>query len=249
MLIRQVGQTHSFFSASFYILNVTSSKITNHHIFLVAIPQSVASPQQQHVQQQQQQSQILTFSPTPSIVSLAGTPAPSALEAPKVTKLERKSASPQIAPKNVTSPSNAPVAAPNQNDDDDDEDEGEEEEDEEDMEDDDNEDDADGDKTATRTTKQRNAASAPAADDAEPPLQLVCLWRDCDTPFETMEQLNEHVTEQHIGSGKACYSCDWQGCHRKQKPFTKRHKMYNHLRTHTGERPFRCLVPGMSSLL
>lgn len=137
------------------------------------------------------------------------------------------------------------MAAPNQNDDDDEEDEGEEEEDEEDMEDDDNEEDADGDKSATRATKQQSLPSETAADDSEPPLQLVCLWRDCDTPFETMDQLNEHVTEQHIGSGKACYSCDWQGCHRKQKPFTKRHKMYNHLRTHTGERPFRCLVPGM----
>ncbi|KAI8352545.1 hypothetical protein B0O80DRAFT_369788, partial [Mortierella sp. GBAus27b] len=66
----------------------------------------------------------------------------------------------------------------------------------------------------------------------------------CNTPFETMAELNDHVAETHIGSGKACYSCDWQGCPRKMKPFTKRHKMYNHLRTHTGERPFKCNVPG-----
>ncbi|KAF8928359.1 hypothetical protein BGZ47_001687 [Haplosporangium gracile] len=209
-----------------------------------AIPQPVASPQRQHLQQLQQQPQILTFSPTPPVASLTGTPAPTALEASKIATAERKSASPQFAPKNVTSPANALVAAPSQNDDDDDEDEGDEDEDEEDMEDDDNEEDGDGDKSATRATKQRNTSSGTATDDAEPSMQLVCLWRDCDTPFETMEQLNEHVTEQHIGSGKACYSCDWQGCHRKQKPFTKRHKMYNHLRTHTGERPFKCLVPG-----
>ncbi|KAK3809123.1 MAG: hypothetical protein J3Q66DRAFT_288239, partial [Benniella sp.] len=67
---------------------------------------------------------------------------------------------------------------------------------------------------------------------------------NCNTPFDTMKKLNEHVTDNHIGSGKASYSCDWQGCHRQQKPFTKRHKMYNHLRTHTGERPFKCSVPG-----
>ncbi|KAI9253835.1 hypothetical protein BDA99DRAFT_442969, partial [Phascolomyces articulosus] len=33
-------------------------------------------------------------------------------------------------------------------------------------------------------------------------------------------------------------------CPRNQKPFTKRHKMHNHLRTHTGERPFECKEPG-----
>ncbi|KAI8144549.1 hypothetical protein BJV82DRAFT_607679 [Fennellomyces sp. T-0311] len=40
------------------------------------------------------------------------------------------------------------------------------------------------------------------------------------------------------------YSCEWEGCPRNQKPFTKRHKMYNHLRTHTGERPFVCTKSG-----
>ncbi|KAG0374237.1 hypothetical protein BGX24_010643 [Mortierella sp. AD032] len=176
--------------------------------------------------------------PSDNMLEMPGALAPGVLEAPQNTLSDRKSASPQLAVKTVTSPVT-------QNDDDDDEDEGDEEEDEEDIDDDDNEDDAEGDnKTSTRATKPRNIPSEAATDDTEPPLQLVCLWRDCNTPFETMEQLNEHVTENHIGSGKACYSCDWQGCHRQQKPFTKRHKMYNHLRTHTGERPFKCLVPG-----
>lgn len=40
------------------------------------------------------------------------------------------------------------------------------------------------------------------------------------------------------------YLCEWEGCPRNQKPFTKRHKMYNHLRTHTGERPFVCQKEG-----
>ncbi|KAI9323434.1 hypothetical protein BX666DRAFT_1820021, partial [Dichotomocladium elegans] len=52
------------------------------------------------------------------------------------------------------------------------------------------------------------------------------------------------IRDDHVGSGKAAYICFWEGCPRHKKPFTKRHKMYNHMRTHTGERPFACTVPG-----
>ncbi|CAG8671791.1 4998_t:CDS:2 [Funneliformis caledonium] len=71
-----------------------------------------------------------------------------------------------------------------------------------------------------------------------------CMWRGCTKVLVSLDLLISHVGDSHIGSGKATYSCDWEGCTRGQKPFTKRHKMYNHLRTHTGERPFICSVNG-----
>ncbi|CAG8819644.1 20915_t:CDS:2, partial [Racocetra persica] len=71
-----------------------------------------------------------------------------------------------------------------------------------------------------------------------------CMWRGCTKVLDSLESLISHVGDSHIGSGKATYACDWEGCLRGQKPFTKRHKMYNHLRTHTGERPFVCSVNG-----
>lgn len=40
------------------------------------------------------------------------------------------------------------------------------------------------------------------------------------------------------------YYCKWAGCSRQDKPFVKRHKMHNHIRTHTGEKPFACKIQG-----
>ncbi|KAI8065709.1 hypothetical protein BC940DRAFT_240873, partial [Gongronella butleri] len=62
----------------------------------------------------------------------------------------------------------------------------------------------------------------------------------CDTVLDGLKQLNAHLSEVHVGSGKTAYVCEWENCLRQQKPFVKRHKMLNHLRTHTGERPYLC---------
>ncbi|KAI9251390.1 hypothetical protein BDA99DRAFT_521730 [Phascolomyces articulosus] len=73
-----------------------------------------------------------------------------------------------------------------------------------------------------------------------------CRWFKCDKITTTLDQLIIHIREDHVGSGKPAYFCFWAGCPRSKKPFTKRHKMHNHMRTHTGERPFQCTVQGCS---
>ncbi|KAJ9079254.1 hypothetical protein DSO57_1037345 [Entomophthora muscae] len=77
----------------------------------------------------------------------------------------------------------------------------------------------------------------------ESPSGQICQWADCHEAFRSMEDMIRHVVDNHIGSGKSSYACMWRGCKRGSKAFPKRHKMLNHFRTHTGEKPFQCRFP------
>lgn len=69
-----------------------------------------------------------------------------------------------------------------------------------------------------------------------------CHWSGCTASFESTASLMEHVSDDHVGSGKSLYHCHWDGCARAQegKGFTQRQKIMRHLRTHVGDKPFVC---------
>ncbi|KAF9986534.1 hypothetical protein BGZ75_001711 [Mortierella antarctica] len=71
-----------------------------------------------------------------------------------------------------------------------------------------------------------------------------CLWKSCNQVFGALDWLVSHVEEFHIGLGKSQYTCEWENCVVKQKPFHKHHQVIRHMRTHTGEKPFICTVDG-----
>ncbi|KAI8605464.1 hypothetical protein EDD21DRAFT_349981 [Dissophora ornata] len=71
-----------------------------------------------------------------------------------------------------------------------------------------------------------------------------CLWKNCNQVFGALDWLVGHVEEFHIGLGKSQYTCEWENCVVKQKPFHKHHQVIRHMRTHTGEKPFFCAVDG-----
>ena len=89
-----------------------------------------------------------------------------------------------------------------------------------------------------------------------PPIkqERTCMWIDqdqsepkkpCNKVFYTMHEIVNHITIDHVGGPEQTnHTCYWQECTRELKPFKAKYKLVNHIRVHTGEKPFPCPFPG-----
>ena len=89
----------------------------------------------------------------------------------------------------------------------------------------------------TRNTKQDEINKPknerrPTANASTPTVCVTerCRWRGCEHTFTNIDDLMNHLTAVHVGSGKNYYECFWNGCERNgQNGFGSKQKVCRHL--------------------
>lgn len=73
----------------------------------------------------------------------------------------------------------------------------------------------------------------------------VCRWDGCDVgDVGNMDNLVNHIHDEHIGTRQKKYSCEWVDCSRKGQMHASAYALRAHMRSHTREKPFYCELPG-----
>lgn len=71
----------------------------------------------------------------------------------------------------------------------------------------------------------------------------ICRWDDCSTQFREMDEMVNHINTNHFKQPNTDHSCKWGNCPRYGTPQHSRFALLSHIRTHTAEKPFYCLLP------
>lgn len=93
-----------------------------------------------------------------------------------------------------------------------------------------------------------NSPSGMRPDEDDTPVHeqvTVCAWDGCPMgDMGNMDNLVQHIHDVHIEGRQKKYTCEWEPCTRKSMPHASGYALKAHMRSHTREKPFYCLLPG-----
>ncbi|KAM9352160.1 zinc finger protein aebp2-like [Symphorus nematophorus] len=90
---------------------------------------------------------------------------------------------------------------------------------------------------------QSSASSSGAKTVAYP-----CCWDLCPQCFNSSPDLAEHIRGIHVdGQRGGVFVCLWKGCKVYNTPSTSQSWLQRHMLTHSGDKPFKCVVGGCNA--
>ncbi|TDG96961.1 hypothetical protein EPR50_G00234810 [Perca flavescens] len=89
------------------------------------------------------------------------------------------------------------------------------------------------------------SGSAPAGGKS---LSYTCCWDHCQLLFLSSPDLAEHIRATHVdGQRGGVFVCLWKGCKVYNTPSTSQSWLQRHMLTHSGDKPFKCVVGGCNA--
>ncbi|XP_060135134.1 zinc finger protein AEBP2 isoform X2 [Zootoca vivipara] len=75
-----------------------------------------------------------------------------------------------------------------------------------------------------------------------------CCWDECHSCFNSSPDLADHIRSIHVdGQRGGVFVCLWKGCKVYNTPSTSQSWLQRHMLTHSGDKPFKCVVGGCNA--
>nr|XP_033809376.1 zinc finger protein AEBP2 isoform X3 [Geotrypetes seraphini] len=75
-----------------------------------------------------------------------------------------------------------------------------------------------------------------------------CCWDQCQICFNSSPDLADHIRSIHVdGQRGGVFVCLWKGCKVYNTPSTSQSWLQRHMLTHSGDKPFKCVVGGCNA--